>query len=36
MRDMPWLLRDAGLRVVDVNAHVYADIGRSTFFLGAA
>jgi SAM-dependent methyltransferase len=36
MRDMPCLLRDAGLRLVDVNAHVYADIGRSTFFLGAA
>jgi SAM-dependent methyltransferase len=36
MRDMPRLLRDAGLRLVDVDAHVYADIGRSTFFLGAA
>jgi SAM-dependent methyltransferase len=36
MRDMPGLLRDAGLRLLDVNAHVYADIGRSTFFLGAA
>jgi SAM-dependent methyltransferase len=36
MRDMPRLLRDAGLRLVDVDAHAYADIGRSTFFLGAA
>jgi SAM-dependent methyltransferase len=36
MRDMPSLLRDAGLRLIDVNAHVYADIGQSTFFLGAA
>jgi SAM-dependent methyltransferase len=36
MRDMPRLLRDAGLRLVDVEAHVYADVGRSTFFLGAA
>jgi hypothetical protein len=29
-------LRDAGLRLFDVNAHVYADVGQSTFFLGAA
>ena len=36
MRDMPGLLRDAGLRLVEVDAHVYADIGQSTFFLGAA
>jgi len=36
MRDMPRLLRDAGLRLVDVDAHVYADAGRSAFFLGAA
>ena len=36
MRDMPRLLRDAGLRLVDVDAHVYADVGRSAFFLGAA
>ena len=36
MRDMPELLREAGLRLVDVDAHVYADVGRSTFFLGAA
>jgi SAM-dependent methyltransferase len=36
MRDMPRLLRDAGLRLVDVQAHAYADVGRSTFFLGAA
>ena len=36
MRDMPNLLRDVGLRLVDVDAHVYADVGRSTFFLSAA
>ena len=36
MRDMPRLLRDAGLRLVDVDAHVYADVGQSTFFLSAA
>ena len=36
MRDMPRLLHDAGLGLVDVDAHVYADIGHSTFFLGAA
>jgi ubiquinone/menaquinone biosynthesis C-methylase UbiE len=36
MRDMPRLLSDAGLRLVDVDAHVYADVGQSTFFLGAA
>ena len=36
MRDMPRLLRDAGLRLVDVDAHVYADVGQSAFFLSAA
>jgi SAM-dependent methyltransferase len=36
MRDMPILLRDAGLELIDIHAHVYADVGRSTFFLGAA
>ncbi len=36
MRAMPRLLREAGLRVVDVGAHVYADVGRSVFFLSAA
>jgi SAM-dependent methyltransferase len=36
MRDMPGLLRDGGLRLTDVDAHVYADIGHSSFFLGAA
>jgi SAM-dependent methyltransferase len=36
MRDMPRLVRDAGLRLADVGAHVYADVGQSTFFLGAA
>lgn len=36
MRDMPRLLRDAGLRLVDVDAHVYAEVGHSAFFLGAA
>ena len=36
MRDMPRLLHEAELRLVEVDAHVYADVGRSTFFLGAA
>ena len=36
MRDMPRLLRDAGFRLNDVDAHVYADVGHSTFFLSAA
>ena len=36
MRDMPRLLGEAGLRLVDVDAYVYADVGQSTFFLGAA
>ncbi len=36
MRDMPRLLREAGFRLVDVDAHVYADVGQSAFFLGAA
>ena len=36
MRDMPCLLPDAGLRLVDVDANVYADVGQSAFFLGAA
>jgi len=36
MRDMPGLLRDAGLRLVDVDAHVCAEVGQSAFFLGAA
>jgi hypothetical protein len=36
MRDLPGLLRDAGLQLVDVEANVYADVGRSTFVLGAA
>ena len=36
MRDMPTLLREAGLRLADVQAHVYADVGQSAFFLSAA
>ncbi len=36
MRDMPRLLSDAGLRLVDVDANVYADVGQSAFFLSAA
>jgi SAM-dependent methyltransferase len=36
MREMPSLLREAGLRLDDVQAHVYADIGQSAFFLSAA
>ena len=36
IRDMPRLFRDAGLRLVDVDANVYADVGQSAFFLSAA
>jgi ubiquinone/menaquinone biosynthesis C-methylase UbiE len=36
MRDMPSLLREAGLQLVEVQAHVYSDIGKSAFFLSAA
>lgn len=35
MRDMPRLLRAAGLERVDTLAYVYADIGKGTFFPGA-
>jgi ubiquinone/menaquinone biosynthesis C-methylase UbiE len=35
MRDMPRLLREAGLERVDTLAYVYADIGKGTFFPGA-
>jgi SAM-dependent methyltransferase len=34
LRDMPRLLRQAGLQVVRTQAHVYAEIGRGRFFLG--
>jgi hypothetical protein len=36
MRDMPRLLRLAGLEMIDVLAFVYADVGSGRFFLGAA
>jgi SAM-dependent methyltransferase len=36
MRDMPRLLRLAGLELTDVLAFVYADVGTGRFFLGAA
>jgi SAM-dependent methyltransferase len=36
LRDMPRLLRDAGLQLSAIHAFVYADVGQSTFFLGAA
>jgi SAM-dependent methyltransferase len=35
MRDMPRLLRQAGLERADTLAYVYADIGQGTFFPGA-
>lgn len=34
LRDMPRLLRQAGLRLVQTQAHVYAEIGTGRFFLG--
>ena len=36
MRDMPHLLRQAGLAVTDVMAYVYADVGKGGFFAGPA
>jgi SAM-dependent methyltransferase len=36
MRDMPRLLHVVGLRMDDVLAFVYADVGNGRFFLGAA
>jgi SAM-dependent methyltransferase len=36
MRDLPRLLREAGLRRVDTLAFVYVDVGRGTFFPSAA
>jgi hypothetical protein len=35
MRDLPRLLRQAGLDLVEVTAHVYADIGAGGFFANA-
>ena len=32
MRDLPWLLREAGLELVEATAHAYADIGVGGFF----
>jgi SAM-dependent methyltransferase len=34
LRDMPRLLGRAGLRLVETQAHVYAEIGAGRFFLG--
>ncbi len=36
MRDMPRLLNEVGLHLDIVDAHVYADVGKSRFFLDAA
>lgn len=36
MRDMPRLLRQAGLELVEAMPHVYAEVGTGNFFLGAA
>jgi SAM-dependent methyltransferase len=32
MRDLPWMLQQAGLELVEATAHAYADIGRGGFF----
>jgi ubiquinone/menaquinone biosynthesis C-methylase UbiE len=36
MRQLPRLLQEAGLELVATQAHVYAEAGASTFFLGLA
>ena len=36
MRDMPRLLHAAGLELVEVMPHIYAEVGTGNFFLGAA
>ncbi|MGH8932638.1 MAG: methyltransferase domain-containing protein, partial [Egibacteraceae bacterium] len=36
MRDLPRLLRKAGLRIEEIQPHLYADIGTSRFFLSLA
>jgi hypothetical protein len=36
LREMPRLLRRAGLRPVETQAHVYAEIGTGRFLLGQA
>jgi SAM-dependent methyltransferase len=36
MRDMPRLLHEAGLELVETMPHVYAEVGTGVFFLGAA
>jgi SAM-dependent methyltransferase len=33
MRDLPRLLREAGLEIVDVTAHVHAEVGAGSYFL---
>ncbi len=35
MRDMPRLLPEAGLELAEANGTVYANIGKSSFWLGA-
>jgi hypothetical protein len=34
MRDLPSMAQACGLRVVEVQSHILADIGSATFFLG--
>jgi SAM-dependent methyltransferase len=36
MRDLPRLLQEAGLRLVETDGTLYADIGTSRFWLGAS
>ena len=36
MRDMPRLLREAGLELVDADGALYADIGSGRFWVSAA
>ena len=36
MRELPALLRDAGLRLVEAQPHLYAEVGEGPYFLGAA
>jgi SAM-dependent methyltransferase len=36
MRDMPRLLRDLGLRLVEAQPNLYAEVGTGRYFLGAA
>jgi len=36
MRDLPRLLQQVGLEIIATQAHVYAEIGTGTFFMGFA